>query len=171
MLKTISVTVLAAAFVLASLSVGTGGEPAPRPEQGPSLRQLASRCAEKIAFRHSLDDAPIELSFRPKQVISPAVEQFHCTGENPYSGEEEAIAAGKKLYKKYCRACHLPDGSGRIGPNLVDEKWQYERTGKDVGKFEIIYAGGAGAMQAFGRRMDQDDILKVMAYLEVLDQK
>ena len=92
-------------------------------------------------------------------------------GDESAGTEEDAIAAGKKIYKRYCRACHLPDGTGRIGPNLVDGKWKYERTGNDVGKFEIIYAGGAGAMQAFGRRMDQDDILKVMAYLEVLAQK
>jgi cytochrome c-L len=38
----------------------------------------------------------------------------------------------------------------------------------DQGKFEIIYAGGAGAMQAFGRRITQDDILHVMAYLDEL---
>jgi cytochrome c-L len=34
--------------------------------------------------------------------------------------------------------------------------------------FEIIYAGGAGAMQAFGRRLGQDEILKVMAYVSAL---
>jgi cytochrome c-L len=42
------------------------------------------------------------------------------------------------------------------------------QTGTDRGRFEIIYAGGAGAMQAFGRRIDQDQILQVLAGLEVL---
>jgi hypothetical protein len=35
------------------------------------------------------------------------------------------------------------------------------QTGTDRGRFEIIYAGGAGAMQASGIR-------QLMAYLEVL---
>ena len=126
---------------------------------------------ETQQFLHALDDAPIEFEFRPKQVITPAVEEFHSTARNPYRGDVDAIKAGKKVYQKYCKTCHLKSGKGRIGPNLVDDKWKYARTGEDKGKFEIIYAGGAGAMQAFGRRMDQDDILKVMAYLDVLGKE
>jgi cytochrome c-L len=74
------------------------------------------------------------------------------------------------LFKKWCQSCHLADGSGRIGPNLTDDHWRYPRTATDQGKFEIIYAGGAGAMQAFGKRLDQDAILKVMAFLDTLGQ-
>ncbi|RIA45429.1 c-type cytochrome [Dichotomicrobium thermohalophilum] len=122
----------------------------------------------KVVFRHVLDDAPIEFEFKPEQEITEAVEIFHQTAENPYSGNEEAIADGKKLYNGLCSACHLPDGTGRIGPNLVDDKYGYDDIATDKGKFEIIYAGGAGAMQAFGRRLTQDEILRVMAYLEKL---
>ena len=121
-----------------------------------------------IVFLHALDNQPIEFSYRPDQQITPAVEQFHKTAENLYAGDQAAIEAGQKLYAKLCQACHLKEGTGRIGPNLVDDKWQRARTDTDRGRFEIIYAGGAGAMQAFGRRIDQDEILQVMAYLEVL---
>ena len=93
---------------------------------------------------------------------------FHATGENPYAGDEQAIADGAALYKRWCQACHLPDGTGRIGPNLVDEQWKYERTGTDVGQFEIIYAGGAGAMQPFRARISQDEMLKVITYVDAL---
>lgn len=124
--------------------------------------------SEAPKFLHALDNAPLEFNLRPNQTYTPAVEAFHKTAENPYRGDPDAIAAGKKIYGKYCKACHLDSGKGRIGPSLVDDKWKYPRTGTDQGKFEIIYAGGAGAMQAFGLRMDQDDILKVMAYLDVL---
>jgi cytochrome c-L len=93
---------------------------------------------------------------------------FHKSAENPYAGEQAAIEAGQKLYAKLCQACHLKDGTGRIGPNLVDDNWKRPRTNTDRGQFEIIYAGGAGAMQAFGRRIDQDQILQVMAYLAKL---
>jgi len=122
----------------------------------------------EIVFRHVLDDEPIEFKYRTDQTITPAVEQFHATGVNAYDGDEAVIVEGKKIWDKLCVACHLKDGTGRIGPNLVDDQWKYPRVAEDVGRFEIIYAGGAGAMQAFGRRIDQDDILKVMTYLKTL---
>jgi cytochrome c-L len=124
--------------------------------------------SEAIVFRHVLDDEPIEFEFRPDQTITPAVDQFHKTGVNAYDGDDRMIAAGKKLWDKLCVACHLKDGTGRIGPSLVDDEWKHPRVASDIGRFEILYAGGAGAMQAFGRRIDQDDILKVMAYLKEL---
>ncbi len=127
--------------------------------------------AGDITFRHALDNEPLEFEYRPDQEITPAVEKFRQTGENPYAGDEEVIAEGKELYAKYCQACHLPDGTGRIGPSLVDGKWKYERADTEVGRFEVIYAGAAGAMQAFGRRIDQDAILKVMAYIDTLAEK
>ena len=123
-----------------------------------------------VVFRHVLDNSPIAFEYRKDQEITPQVAEFHKTGENPYRGDEEAMAEGKKLYAKLCQACHLKDGTGRIGPNLTDTEWRYERVATDVGKFEIIYAGGAGAMQPFGRRIDQDDILKAMAYLDTFQK-
>lgn len=122
----------------------------------------------EIVFRHVLDNAPIEFTFKPDQEITKAVETFHKTAENPYRDQQQAIADGKKIYTRLCAACHLKDGTGRIGPSLVDDKYRYDRVATDKGKFEIIYAGGAGAMQAFGRRITQDEILRVMAYLEKL---
>jgi cytochrome c-L len=123
-----------------------------------------------IELLHVLDDRPIELTFRPDQIITPAVERFHASGENPYKGDVAAIGAGEQLFRRWCRSCHLTDGSGAIGPNLTDDQWRYPRTATDRGKFEIIYAGGAGAMLAFGRRLDQDDILKIIAFVDTLSQ-
>lgn len=123
-----------------------------------------------IEFRHALTGKPLDMTMRPDQQITPAVETFHQTGENPYAGDAEAIAAGQKIYDKQCAACHLKDGTGRIGPNLTDDTWTRERTNTEVGRFEVIYGGGAGAMQPFGLRMDQDDILKVMAYIDTFRQ-
>jgi cytochrome c-L len=122
----------------------------------------------QMVFRHVLDNAPIPFTFKPDQDITEAVKTFHRTALNPYSGDEEAVADGEKIYNRLCSACHLKDGTGRIGPNLVDNKFGYDDIATDKGKFEIIYAGGAGAMQAFGRRLTQDEILRVMAYLEKL---
>jgi cytochrome c-L len=126
---------------------------------------LASLAQEEVQFHDPLNDAPLDI---PGEDVSPAVAEFHRSGENPYTGDQEAVADGAALYKRWCQACHLPDGTGRIGPNLVDEQWRYERTGTDVGQFEIIYAGGAGAMQAFGQRLSQDEILRLIAFLDTI---
>ena len=135
--------------------------------------------ADKPQFLHPMDDEPIEFTFRPDQKITPAVESFFATGKNPYAadantvahgktpypGDAAAIKRGKKLYMKWCQGCHLKDGTGRIGPNLIDDDYRYPRVATEVGMFEIVYAGGAGAMQAFGKRMDQDELLKIMAFV------
>lgn len=122
--------------------------------------------AEAPEFLKALNNQPLEFTFRPDQEITPQVEEFHATGENPYAGDADAIAAGQASYRKLCAACHLPDGSGRIGPNLIHGDWKYDRTHTEVGRFEIIYGGGAGSMQAFGQRIDQDEILKIMAFMD-----
>jgi cytochrome c-L len=134
----------------------------------PRVARADDEAADGVTFLHPLDNTPLEFTLRPDQEITPAVESFHRTAENPYHGDPEAIVAGERLYQQWCQACHMPDGSGRMGPSLIDDTWRYPRTGTAQGMFEIIYAGGAGAMQAFGRRMDQDDILRVMAYIETL---
>lgn len=112
-------------------------------------------------------EKPLKLKYRKKQVITDAVTQFHETGANPYAGDKAALEDGGKLYQKRCKACHAADGSGKVGPSLNDEDWMYDRTDTEVGRFEIIYGGGKGSMRGFGRQMDQDDILKVMAYIDL----
>jgi cytochrome c-L len=119
-----------------------------------------------VEFRTVIGDKPLALDLRPDQEITPAVDEFHRTGANPYAADEAAIAEGKKTYAKLCQSCHLPTGEGRIGPSLRDDQWNHPRLDTEVGRFEIIYGGGAGAMQAFGRRIDQDEILKVMAFID-----
>ncbi len=127
---------------------------------------LPVQAAEPTYF-NSKTEKPLKLKHRKKQVITEAVTQFHETGANPYSGDKAALDDGGKLYQKRCKACHAADGSGKVGPSLQDEEWMYPRTDTDVGRFEIIYGGGKGSMRGFGRQMDQDDILKVMAYIDL----
>lgn len=125
--------------------------------------------AEPVVFRHALDNSPLEVKPRPNEVESEAVKSFKQTGKNVYIGDEAALAEGKRLYQTHCQSCHLPDGTGRLGPSLVGEKWIYERAATDVGMFEILYGGASGAMQSFARRgMTQDQMLKVIAYVRSL---
>src|SRR5579863_5288111 len=61
------------------------------------------------------------------------VQKFYDTGENPYKGDAQALAEGKELFDMYCQACHLPDGSGRIGPSLIGDTHHYPRFTTDKG--------------------------------------
>jgi cytochrome c-L len=141
-----------------------------------SLIALATRGAspagpgETVTFRHIVDDAPLDVGLRPDEPLTDAVRHFHAAGKNLYVGRTDAIAEGRQHYETWCQSCHLPDGSGRIGPSLIDDQYGYERTKTDVGVFEIILGGGTGAMQPFRDRLTQDQILKVIAYLHALKQ-
>ena len=119
-------------------------------------------------FTSPLDDSPLEIKLLPDEKITEGVQKFYDTGEDPYKGDAPALAEGKELYDTYCQACHLPDGSGRIGPSLIGDTHHYPRFTTDKGIFEIVYGGGAGAMQPFGKRLTQDQILHIIAYVRSL---
>jgi cytochrome c-L len=139
-------------------------------QDGKLLKDSAGSCAEPLAFTHVLTDKPLP-QYKPDEEITPAVDEFHCSGEDPYNGDDAVIADGKKLYTSLCASCHLPDGSGRIGPSLIDSNHKYQRVTTDKGEFEVIYGGAAGAMQPMGRRFTQDQILRIMAYVASLPKK
>ena len=130
----------------------------------PLLQDTAGNCPNKLPFVHVLTNEPLPV-YKADEEITPAVEQLHCSGENAYSGDQAAIEDGKKLFK-LCASCHGPKGEGRIGPSLIDKTFKYERGANAHGQFEVIYGGAAGAMQPMGRRFTQDEILRIMAFIE-----
>lgn len=119
-------------------------------------------------FRSAVDDEPLDVSSFIDKPGTPALAEFVRTGRNPYIGDAEAIAAGKERYEQWCQVCHLADASGRMGPSLVDEVYNYKRSHTDLGLFEIVYGGAAGAMQPFDERLTPDEILRVIAYVRSL---
>ena len=129
---------------------------------------FAVAAATPPQFTSPLDNGPLEIKTLPGEQITEAVQKFYDSGQNPYGGDAEALMEGKDLYQSYCQACHLPDGSGRIGPSLIGDTHHYPRFATDKGMFEIIYGGATGAMQPFGKRLTQDQILHVMAYVRAL---
>jgi cytochrome c-L len=124
--------------------------------------------AVQPTFTSVLDDSPLVVEPLPKEVVTDAVNKFYETGNDPYNGDPAALADGGKLYDQWCQSCHMPDGSGRIGPSFIGDTHHYPRFKTDKGMFEIVYGGATGAMQAFGNRLTQDQILRVMAYVRSL---
>ena len=121
-----------------------------------------------IEFRNAFDASLLDVRPKPGEQPSEAVQTFHATGRNPYLGNRDTLSTGRKLYETWCQSCHMPDGTGRMGPSLVGDSYTYERVATDVGMFEVVFGGAGGAMQAFGRRISQDEILKVIAYVRSL---
>jgi cytochrome c-L len=143
-------------LIVATMMVGVCGIP-----------PLAGGAAQP-SFTAAIDDSPLTIKLLPGEVATDAVNKFYETGDDPYKGDPTAFDAGKKLYLEWCQTCHMPDGSGRIGPSFIGETHHYARFTTDKGMFEIIYGGATGAMQGFGNRLTQDQILHVMAYVRSL---
>jgi cytochrome c-L len=132
------------------------------------LCTVVAQGAAMPQFTNPLDNSPLEVKPLPGEEITEAVRKFYDTGEDPYYGDAQALAEGKELYEKICQACHMPDGSGRVGPSLIGDAHRYPRFTTDKGIFEIIYAGATGAMQPMGKRLTQDQILRIIAYVRSL---
>jgi len=130
---------------------------------------IAVAPAIAVEFRSALDDSPIDMDPIKGEEFTDAVKSFHESGTNPYNGDADAIAAGKALYNENCQVCHKPDGSGGMGPSLIDDTVVNARANTDVGMFEVIHSGAAGAMRPFSKRgMTQDQMLKIIAYIHTL---
>ena len=130
------------------------------------LLALASPAlAEDVVFRHVFDGSPLDVKAKPGETFTPAVIEFHQTGKNPYNDKPDALAEGKRFYVLNCQSCHLPNGQGGMGASLVSDKHVYPQVKEDPGLFAVVFGGASGAMQPFSKRLNQDEILKIMAYV------
>ncbi len=102
--------------------------------------------------------------------------KFLTTGENPYIGNAEAIATGKKQYQTYsCAQCHGAQAQGQTAAGLTGPKYNHSKSATDKGMFEVIWARTNGGMSAKGKgQMDPtnkdnglspDETLKVIAWI------
>lgn len=85
---------------------------------------------------------------------------------NPYHGDAAAIAEGSQIFATTCAVCHKPDGSGLVGPSLVDPYWKYGHD--DATLFETVSKGRPGGMPPWGPALGGDKIWKVLAFIETL---
>jgi cytochrome c oxidase cbb3-type subunit 3 len=90
------------------------------------------------------------------------------------SGQEHDAAAAQRatpLFAENCAACHGENGKGNpeVGaPNLTDGIWLY---GGDRAKlYESLWHGRGGVMPAFGGRLSDDMIRKVVLHVRSLGE-
>jgi cytochrome c oxidase cbb3-type subunit 3 len=87
---------------------------------------------------------------------------------NPFEGNAEAIASGRKLYMRMsCHGCHGGNARGGTGPDLTDEQWLRQPTDEMI--FNTIKNGRPGTMMSpFRSDMDDDQIWYLVAYIREL---
>jgi mono/diheme cytochrome c family protein len=117
----------------------------------------------------------------PLQVVADAkIGTLH----NPYTGQADKIAEGKKVFTgSSCNGCHGGGGGGGICPSIKNETWVYGSD--DDTLFRLITLGSMGLqgvgyqriglesvvapMPPFGGILKSDDeVFKVIAYIRSL---
>lgn len=142
-----------------------------------TIAAAPSALAASKEFVDTKDAKP--LGIKPELFDTPQAKKFQETGENPYNGNKEASARGKKLFQLYsCTQCHGGNAQGQTGPALTGPNYHYAKNTTDKGMFETIWAGTNGGMGAKGKGlmdptdpnngMTPDEILKVIAWVRSL---
>jgi cytochrome c-L len=162
--KQIGIRIDATRFPLAAAPVAVGADD--------RFRRIGSVTGDRRrSIRFQEPAGQFAFPLQTGEVETPAVKNFKATGVNEYRGNADAIADGKKLYTANCIVCHGADATGKMGPTLIGKDVVYPQALTDPGMFSIIYGGASGAMQSFARRgMQQDQMLKIIAYVRSLDK-
>src|SRR5207237_6758768 len=85
----------------------------------------------------------------------------------PFDGSSQRAAEGGKLFINYtCLDCHGAEGSGAMGPSLQDSRWHFGGTNGEV--FQSIYEGRPDGMPAWGGRISDEDIWRLVTYVRGL---
>ena len=86
---------------------------------------------------------------------------------NPFQGDAAKVKEGGALFVAYnCMDCHGMDGSGAMGPSLADGRWHFGGSAGEV--FQSIYEGRPDGMPSWGGRIPDDQIWRLVAYVQSL---
>jgi cytochrome c oxidase cbb3-type subunit 3 len=95
----------------------------------------------------------------------PGPEKQVNLAANPYAGDRNAIAEGRRLFNWYnCAGCHGGRAGGGTGPSLRDGAWIYG--GSDAHIFNSIAQGRANGMPTWGTKLSEEQIWKLAAYIK-----
>lgn len=139
-----------------------------------SIMTFACSSSADISFTKTTDGS--ELKIDKALFDTPAAKEFLATGKNPYIGNTEAVAKGKKIFGMYsCTQCHGPAAKGQVGPGLVGPTFKYTKDATNKGMFETIWNGTNGGMGAKGvglmdstdpkNGITPDELLKIIAWV------
>lgn len=97
----------------------------------------------------------------------PGVGQQPMGKPNPYDQQKVALSEGRQLFVNYnCAGCHGGHAGGGMGPSLRNGDWIYG--GSDAQVFNSIAEGRGKGMPAWGTKVPEDQIWKLVAYIKSL---
>jgi cytochrome c oxidase cbb3-type subunit III len=122
-------------------------------------------CTQDPAANMALTGATAGVSTTVGPIPGPPVPRWQP--RNPYAGDAAARNDGRELFVHFnCSGCHGGHAGGGMGPSLRDVDWIYGGEAADV--FHSIAEGRAYGMPAWGTRLPQEQIWKLVAYIESL---
>jgi cytochrome c-L len=147
---------------------------------GQSNSGSATSGSAMIAFVKTQDGSPLEI--KAELFDTAQAKKFSNTGKNPYIGNADAIAQGKKLFQMYsCTQCHGGDAGGQTGPSLHGPDFRYAKDATNKGMFETIWHGTNGGMGAKGKGLmdptdpsnglKPDEVLQIQAWIRSHNDK
>jgi len=101
--------------------------------------------------------------------VNPGIHPAVVLGElrNPYTGDRSAIATGQMLFNAMnCAGCHSGYAGGGMGPSLRDSTWIYGNSDAQI--YSTIVEGRPNGMPAWGAKLPEEQIWKIIAYLRTL---
>jgi cytochrome c oxidase cbb3-type subunit 3 len=81
--------------------------------------------------------------------------------------DEETVAAGAALYAANCVACHMADGTGGIGPSLVDSEWLHGGSPDEI-RNTIFYGVEGRGMIGWAPLLGIQEVSYLAAYVHGL---
>ncbi|MCB1178871.1 MAG: c-type cytochrome [Leptospiraceae bacterium] len=129
-----------------------------------------------VIYFHYFSDWPQEKAFaieaeEHEKKFPRAEVKANDDGSNPLRENETAIAEGQKNFVAVCAACHKADGTGLVGPNLMDPEWLHGASDAEV--FENIMKGigpdriktNRGIMPPHDKSLGAEKVYQIMAWL------
>ena len=140
----------------------------------------AASAGKAIEFVTTQDSKPLKID--AALFDTPAAKEFLATGKNPYVGDADAIAKGKKVFQLYsCTQCHGPEAKGQVGPGLTGPDYKYPKDATNKGMFETVWHGTNGGMGAKGiglmdptdpkNGISPDELLKIIAWIRSMGKE
>jgi mono/diheme cytochrome c family protein len=93
--------------------------------------------------------------------------------QNPVAKTPESIAAGRKVYQRFCIRCHGPEGKGDGGAagavppsDLTDDSWDHGSSDGEI--FTAIHDGTSPDMEGYAQRVSDTDTWNVVNYIRSL---
>jgi mono/diheme cytochrome c family protein len=89
--------------------------------------------------------------------------------QNPYHGQDEAIAAGRRIFVDHCAQCHGEDANGtRKRPPLRSERVQQQATEGDI-HWLLVNGNMSKGMPSWAKLPDQQ-LWQVITYVKSLHE-